>query len=86
MSGSRGKPGHTKGTGDSKYQLGIIHAHKWLLSIQWTFLLNRDHDIFQFCRLKLLVCDEDFPRFSSWFVRRETNVQQIVHRKGKRVD
>ena len=30
-SGKRG-PGHTKATGDSKYQLGIIHAHKWLLS------------------------------------------------------
>ena len=31
-SGKRGRPGHTKVTGDSKYQLGIIHAHKWLLS------------------------------------------------------
>ena len=31
-SGKRERPGHTKATGDSKYQLGIIHAHKWLLS------------------------------------------------------
>ena len=31
-SGARGRPGHTKGTGDSKYQLGIIQTHKWLLS------------------------------------------------------
>ena len=30
--GARGRPGHTKATGDSKYQLGIIHTHKWLLS------------------------------------------------------
>ena len=59
----RGRPGHTKATGDSKYQLGIIHAHKWPLSrSSGLFLLNRDHDIFQFCRLKLFVCDEDFPR------------------------
>ena len=31
-SGARGRPGHTKATGDSKYQLGIMHTHKWLLS------------------------------------------------------
>ena len=34
-SGARGRPGHTKAAGpagDSKYLLGIIHAHKWLLS------------------------------------------------------
>ena len=31
-SGTRGRPGHIKRTGDSKYLLGIIHAHKWLLS------------------------------------------------------
>ena len=30
--GATGRPGHTKATGDSKYQLGIIHAHKCLLS------------------------------------------------------
>ena len=28
----RGRPGDTKATGDSKDQLGIINAHKWLLS------------------------------------------------------
>ena len=62
-SGARGRPGHTKATGDPKYQLGIIHAHKWLLSQSSAlFLLNRDHDIFQFCHLKLFVCDHDFPR------------------------
>ena len=62
-SGARGRTGHTKATGDSKYQLGSIHAHKWLLSrSSELFLLNRDHDILRFCRLKLFVCDEDFPR------------------------
>ena len=30
-SGARGRPGNTKAAGDSKYLLGIIHAHKWLL-------------------------------------------------------
>ena len=30
-SGARKRPGHTQATGDSKYQLGIIHAYKWLL-------------------------------------------------------
>ena len=28
----KGRPGNSKATGDSKDQLGIIHAHKWLLS------------------------------------------------------
>ena len=43
---ARGRPGHTKATGDSKYQLGIIHAYKWHLSrSSGLFLLNRDHDI-----------------------------------------
>ena len=27
-SGARGRPGHSKATGDSKYQLGIIQTHK----------------------------------------------------------
>ena len=31
-SGARGRPGLTKATGESNYQLGIIPAHKWLLS------------------------------------------------------
>ena len=31
-SGARGRPGLTKATGESNYQLGIVHAHKWLLS------------------------------------------------------
>ena len=30
--GRRGRPDYTKATGDSKYQLGIIYARKWLLS------------------------------------------------------
>ena len=42
---ARKRRGHIKATGDSKYQLGIIHAHKWLLSrSSGLFLLNRDHD------------------------------------------
>ena len=61
-SGARGRPGHTKATGDSKYQLGIIQTHKWLLSrSSGLFLLNKYHDILRYCRLKLFVCDEDFP-------------------------
>ena len=28
-SGTRGRPGHTKAAGDSKYLLDIIHAHKF---------------------------------------------------------
>ena len=31
-SGARGRPGHTKAAGDSKYLLGIIHVQKRLLS------------------------------------------------------
>ena len=59
-SGARGRPGHTKATGDSKYQLGIIQTHKWLLSLSsGLLLLNKYHDILQYCRLKLFVCDED---------------------------
>ena len=55
-SGARERTGHTKATGDSKYQLGSIHAHKWLLSrSSELFLLNRDHDILRFCRLKLFI-------------------------------
>ena len=30
--GRRGRTGDAKTTGDSKYQLGIIYAHKWHLS------------------------------------------------------
>ena len=51
----------TKATGDSKYQLGIIHAHQWLLLRSSGLLFNRDHDLLPFCLLKLFVCDEDFP-------------------------
>ena len=42
----RGRPGDAKATGDSKDQLGIIHAQKWLLS-RFTGLLHlkRDDDI-----------------------------------------
>ena len=31
-SGARGRPGLTKATGESNYQVEFIHAHKWLLS------------------------------------------------------
>ena len=31
VQGRRGTPGDTKATGDSKDQLWIMHAHKWLL-------------------------------------------------------
>ena len=60
---ARGRPGHTKATGDSKYQLGIIHAHKWLvLRSSGLFILKREHDTLRYCRLKLFVYDKDFPR------------------------
>ena len=44
--GRRGRPGDAKAAGDSKDQLGMIHAHKWLLS-RFTGLLylKRDDDI-----------------------------------------
>ena len=44
--GRRGRPGDTKVTGDSKDQLGIIFAHKWLLSrFTGLFCLKREGDI-----------------------------------------
>ena len=44
--GRRGRSSDTKVTGDSKDQLGIIFAHKWLL-LRFTglFCLKRDDDI-----------------------------------------
>ena len=57
-SGARGRPGHTKATGDSKYQLGIIQTHKRLFSLPTgLLLLNKYHDILRYCRLKLFVCE-----------------------------
>ena len=44
--GRRGRPGDAKATGDSKDQVGIIHAHKCLLSrFTGLFCLKRDDDI-----------------------------------------
>ena len=44
--GRRGRPGDGKATGDSKDQVGIIHAHKWLLSrFMGLLYLKRDDDI-----------------------------------------
>ena len=44
--GRRGRPGDAKATGDSKDQLGIIHAHKWLLwRFTELFCLKKDDDI-----------------------------------------
>ena len=44
--GGRGRPGDPKATGDSKDQLGIIHAPKWLLSrFTELFCLKEDDDI-----------------------------------------
>ena len=44
--GRRGRPGDAKATVDSKDRLGIIHAHKWLLSrFTRLFCLKRDDDI-----------------------------------------
>ena len=44
--GRRGRPGDAKAKGDSKDQVGIIHAHKWLLSrFMGLLYLKRDDDI-----------------------------------------
>ena len=42
-SGARIRPGHTKATGDSKYQLGIIQTHKCMsfIAIQWTLFIEQ---------------------------------------------
>ena len=67
-SGARGRPGHTKATGDSKYRLIRDHTNAQMVQVQvqslfsGLFLLSKYHDILRYCRLKLFVCDEDFPR------------------------
>ena len=94
-SAARGRPCHTKATGDSKYQLGFKLARKWLLPrSSGLFLLNRDQDILRCCRLKLFVCNEDFRgnllgsceekiTLSKLFIETAKGLTKILTLKGK---
>ena len=75
--GRRGRTGDAKATGDSKYQLGIIYAHKWLLSWSRGLLwLKRDLETticnLRYCRLKLFVYGWLIPMLISWVLRKST--------------
>ena len=84
--GRRGRNGDAKGTGDSKYQLGIIYAHKWHLS--WSrglFWLKRDSETtiynLRCCRLKLFVYGWLFPMLISWVLRKSTRHSSNLSKK-----
>ena len=84
--GRRGRTGDAKATGDSKYQLGIIYAHKWLLS--WSrglFWLKRDLETticnLRYCRLKLFVYGWLIPMLISWVLRKSTNHSSNLSQK-----
>ena len=73
----RGRTGDAKATGDSKYQLGIIYAHNWLLS--WSrglFWLKRDLETticnLRYCRLKLFVYGWLIPMLISLVLKKST--------------
>ena len=75
--GWRGRPGDAKATGDSRDQLGIIYAHKWLLS--WSrglFWLKRDLETticnLRYCRLKLFVYGWLIPMLISLVLKKST--------------
>ena len=57
--GTRGRPGHTKRTGDSKYLLytSYTRTNGFYRDPVDSFLLKRDHDILRYCRLKLFSYD-----------------------------
>ena len=64
-SGARGRPGHTKATGDSKYLLGIIYAHKWLLLRSSGLFSIEERPRYFTILSSQIVClrlIEDFPR------------------------
>ena len=86
--GRRGRTGDAKATGDSKYQLGIIYAHKWHLS--WSralFWLKRDLETticnLRYCRLKLFVYGWLIPMLISWVLRKSTKHSSNLSQKKK---
>ena len=87
--GRRGRTGDAKATGDSKYQLGIIYAHKWHLS--WSralFWLKRDLETticsLRYCRLKLFVYGWLIPMLISWVLRKSTKHSSNLSKKKKK--
>ena len=87
--GRRGRTGDAKAAGDSKYQLGIIYAHKWLLS--WSrglFWLKRDLETticnLRYCRLKLFVYGWLIPMLISWVLRKSTKHSSNLSKKKKK--
>ena len=87
----RGRTGDAKATGDSKYQLGIIYAHKWHLS--WSralFWLKRDLETticnLRYCRLKLFVYGWLIPMLISWVLRKSTNHSSNLSQKKNKYD
>ena len=91
--GRRGRTGHgdVKVTGDSKYQLGIIYAHKWLLSWSRGLLwLKRDLETticnLRNCRLKLFVYGWLIPMLISWVLRKSTKHSSNLSKKKNKYD
>jgi len=96
-SGVRGRPSHTKATGDSNHQLGIIHAHKWLLSQSSGLLLLRETTIFydfvvsnclfvtKISRGNLLGSCEEKLTFNKLSIERAKGLTKILTLKGKKV-
>ena len=86
--GRRGRPGDAKATGDSKDQLGIIYAHRWLLSwFRGLFWLKRDLETttynLQYCRLKLFVYGRLIPMIISGVLRKSTKHSANLSKKNK---
>ena len=89
--GRRGRTGDAKATGDSKYQLGSIYAHKWHLS--WSralFWLKRDLETticnLRYCRLNLFVYGWLIPMLISWVLRKSTNHWSNLSQKKNKYD
>ena len=87
--GRSGRTGYAKATGDSKYQLGIIHAHKWHLS--WSralFWLKSDLETtickLRYCRPKLFVYGWLIPMLISWVLRKSTKHSSNLSIKKKK--
>ena len=81
--GRRGRPGDTKATGDSKDQLAIIYAHKWLLS-WFTGPLLEERRWYIIYDIVVLNCLFMVDWFSCWFPgswRRALNIKQ-THRSN----
>ena len=70
----RGRPGDTEATGDSKHQLGIIHAHKWLLSRSTGLfgLKRRWYIIYDIVVSNCLCMVDGIPMLISWVLTKST--------------